>query len=694
VTWRSKFLESCAAVPTARTDRYDLAIVGDFSRHSDDCWRVGEEVRCAAGAGYSVALVNVADARAKVHPDIAACLFDDLAAPVALDAWIDARLLLVVSPERVGAAELEQRPHIRSQRALAILSDWPGSKCDLKPLDAKLRFLFGQIEWTATTAAVLAELPRQVEASSMESWPAIVAADAPHKPRRGTILGTISFGPEPRPPVIEGFRTLPLSAASAVHGFAFGDLTLGQFLSKIDYLACYDLAEALPQSAIGRALEMRIPVFLPPALRPVFEQGPIYVPLEELPQRLQRLQKQRPHSGTDARKRLASPSFCSPSEFLGRLLRLIGPAGRKPPRRARSGERIFLVSSNGIGIGHLTRLLSVARRLRETIEPVFITFSQGVSIIEQFGYAFRYIPSQLHAGIDYGAWNQWLRAELDELLATHEPSALVFDGNNPYPGILAAAAHQSRLRLCWIRRGMWRPTHDANFLNGGRYFDLIVEPDDVAASADRGATARQRNEVLAVPPIRLLEDEEILPRQQARRELGLDADHPAVLIQLGSGGNRDIAYLIEVAVEALSHVPNMQIAVMEWLVGTERLRLWPGVRLIRGFPVGRYVNAFDFTVAAAGYNTFNETICAGLPAIFVPNEHASMDDQSGRAAFAEINGAGFHLPEGQVREIRSLIDTLMDPTARALIRLNALRIAKPNGATAAAEAIQTLAGHG
>jgi hypothetical protein len=71
-----------------------------------------------------------------------------------------------------------------------------------------------------------------------------------------------------------------------------------------------------------------------------------------------------------------------------------------------------------------------------------------------------------------------------------------------------------------------------------------------------------------------------------------------------------------------------------------------------------------------------------------------MDDQSGRAAFAEINGAGFHLPEGQVREIRSLIDTLMDPTARALIRLNALRIAKPNGAAAAAEAIQTLAGHG
>jgi UDP-N-acetylglucosamine:LPS N-acetylglucosamine transferase len=117
------------------------------------------------------------------------------------------------------------------------------------------------------------------------------------------------------------------------------------------------------------------------------------------------------------------------------------------------------------------------------------------------------------------------------------------------------------------------------------------------------------------------------------------------------------------------------------------------VRLIRGFPISRYMNAFDFTIAAASYNTFNESMSYGLPAIFIPNEHVSMDDQSSRAAFAEANGAGFHLPEGQVHEIGSLIESLLDPTTRSLVRLNALRIAKPNGAAAAAGAIQSLAGH-
>ena len=59
--------ESCRPVQTSPIERYDLTIIADFSSHRDDCWRVSEEVRCAADAGYSVGLVNVADANARVH---------------------------------------------------------------------------------------------------------------------------------------------------------------------------------------------------------------------------------------------------------------------------------------------------------------------------------------------------------------------------------------------------------------------------------------------------------------------------------------------------------------------------------------------------------------------------------------------------------------------------------------------------
>ena len=676
---------------TSPIERYDLTIIADFSSHRDDCWRVSEEVRCAADAGYSVGLVNIADANARVHADIASCLFEGYAVPAALDGWIETRLLLIATPDRVGRGGLQRRPHIRAGRALAIVQDPTQLQGDLAKLDARLRFLFGEVAWTAYDAVTVTELSKTVVTAS-EPWPVVIAGDRASKPLLGPVIGTISFAASEIPLSVDGFRTLALGPHRSFDGFSFDEITLGQFLAKIDYLACYEEGP-LPATAIGKALERLVPVLLPPEQRATFGEGPIYVPREDLPERLQRLQKQSKARGSPKGSRPHSKLLCTESEFYGRLLRLLGPIRGHIARRQAARDRLFLISSNGVGIGHLTRLIAVARRFKRELEPVFITFSQGVAILEQFGYAFQYLPSQMHAGIDYATWNSWLKRELDEFLAVHEPAAIVFDGNNPYPGLLAAASHRSQTRLCWIRRGMWRPTHDASFLKGGRHFDLILEPDDVAADADRGATRQSRDSVMCVPPIRLLDEEELLARKEARSELGLDPQKPAVLIQLGSGDNRDVAYLMDVAVQSLARFPDVQVAAMEWLVGTDRLRLWPGVRLIRGFPISRYMNAFDFTIAAASYNTFNEAMSYGLPAIFIPNEHVSMDDQSSRAAFAEANGAGFHLPEWQVHEIGSLIESLLDPTTRSLVRLNALRIAKPNGAAAAAAAIQSLAGH-
>ena len=671
---------------TSPIERYDLTIIADFSSHCDDCWRVSEEVRSAANAGYSVGLVNVADATARVHADIVSCLFEGHAAPAPLDGWIETRLLLIATPDRVGRGELERRPHIRARRVLAILQDSHQLQGDLATIDARLRFLFGEVAWTAYDAVTSTELSKTVPTAG-ECWPVVIGADSAVKPLQGNVIGVISFAASESPLNLHGFRTLALGPRCASDGFSFDEITLGQFLAKIDYLACYEEGP-LPTTAVGKALERRIPVLMPPERRAEFGEGPLYIRQEDLPQRLRRPQK-KPKVG-----RPDSKLLCTESEFHGRLLRLVGPAYGHVAKRQTPRDRLFLISSNGVGIGHLTRLIAVARRLKRELEPVFITFSQGAAILEQFGYAFQYLPSQMHAGIDYASWNTWVKRELDELLAVHEPAAIVFDGNNPYPGMLTAAGHQSQTRLCWIRRGMWRPTHDASFLAGARHFDLILEPDDVAADADQGATRQSRDSVLSVPPIRLLDEEELLSRDRARSELGLDPEKPAALIQLGSGDNRDVAYLMQVAVQSLSRFPNLQVAAVEWLVGTDRLRLWPGVRLIRGFPIGRYIKAFDFTIATASYNTFNEAMSYGLPAIFIPNEHASMDDQSSRAAFAEANGAGFHLPEAQVHDLGSMIESLLDPATRSFIRLNALRIAKPNGAAAAAAAIQSLAGHG
>jgi UDP-N-acetylglucosamine:LPS N-acetylglucosamine transferase len=72
----------------------------------------------------------------------------------------------------------------------------------------------------------------------------------------------------------------------------------------------------------------------------------------------------------------------------------------------------------------------------------------------------------------------------------------------------------------------------------------------------------------------------------------------------------------------------------------DHLPRWPGHAAAAGFPISRAIAAFDFSVSAAGYNTFHEVIAQGLPTIFVPNRHPSMDDQGARAEFAQDHGAG------------------------------------------------------
>ena len=71
------------------------------------------------------------------------------------------------------------------------------------------------------------------------------------------------------------------------------------------------------------------------------------------------------------------------------------------------------------------------------------------------------------------------------------------------------------------------------------------------------------------------------------------------------------------------------------------------------------------------------------------------EGEIGLAAFAEANGAGFHLPETRAEEIGPMVAALLDERARLLIRANCARLAQENGAGAAAAAITRLVtGHG
>ena len=70
------------------------------------------------------------------------------------------------------------------------------------------------------------------------------------------------------------------------------------------------------------------------------------------------------------------------------------------------------MSSNGVGLGHLTRQLAVAERLPAGWHPTFLTMSYGASLLQAAGHLALFTPHHKALGIDQSEWNLHLEEEL------------------------------------------------------------------------------------------------------------------------------------------------------------------------------------------------------------------------------------------------------------------------------------------
>jgi UDP:flavonoid glycosyltransferase YjiC (YdhE family) len=281
--------------------------------------------------------------------------------------------------------------------------------------------------------------------------------------------------------------------------------------------------------------------------------------------------------------------------------------------------------------------------------------------------------------------------ELERLVFSYEADAIVFDGNNPTPGIVSAALAQPPCKLVWVRRGM-NGAVASPYLDNSRHFDLIIEPGEIAAVRDSGATAARRHEALHVDPVTLLDPEDLLVRDEAQRLLGLDPARPAVLVQLGAGAHRDVVSLLDKVVRCLREFEDLQIVIAEWANASAPLSLWPETIVVSGYPLSRYLPAFDFCISAAGYNTFHEAIAFGMPTVFIATTHVAVDDQKGRARYAQDMGAALELSEDQLYQLPAICSVMLDARAREVLRQKCALLRRPNGALAAADAIAELLG--
>lgn len=492
----------------------------------------------------------------------------------------------------------------------------------------------------------------------------------------------------------------------------FGALPVRDYLATLDawvYFHDPKWVEAFGR-AILEAAASGLPIIVPKAFERVFGPACIYADAEDVADVLQELKNDDTARGFQARRARAHVGkFFAPERYPKRL-EILDPdwarlrKGTTTPRQPkpatcapavlqRMPSRTLFMSSNGVGLGHLTRLLAIAEADPSAPLPAFFTLSRGAGFVRAAGFPCEFTPFHRGLSVDLEAWNRNLAQSLTEAADFHRVGVFVYDGNVPYQGILDFLDFKPSIRSVWSRRGFWRDIHAAA-LQLGQAFDVVLHPADIAQTLDHGPTTTNIGaNVIHVPPIWRTIEQTPLSRPEAISRLGLDPLQHHVLISLGSMANHDLGGLPRRIIAAVVQQGRVPVLLRSPLEPATVANLAPILGVVERsvYPILPMLSAFDYAVSAAGYNSFHEFIAAGLPTVWVPNDAQEMDRQDLRARFAHVTGAGLTLRAGDDMSVISVLDQMMDRELREQMRRRCAALTPQNGAKDAARVIAELA---
>lgn len=343
---------------------------------------------------------------------------------------------------------------------------------------------------------------------------------------------------------------------------------------------------------------------------------------------------------------------------------------------------IVLVSSNGAGLGHLTRLEAITRRLRGS--SVIYTLSKGYHKLGKRAEELVYFPSARTLDLNSRTWNTLLFNHFGSFIASSNPKVIVFDGTYLYSGIVDVSKTLN-IPLVWIRRGRWRnevKEQSIQYNSPLDFCDLVIVPGEYAETDELPVNS----ESIHVSPVLVYGHKELLGRAHAIRNLGLDPSLKYVLVQLGAGTINHIGGWVNAACSEILDLGEDWKPVLLSNPLNEESDLPVGAEVIEAFPISLYLNVFEFAIVAAGYNSVQEAIAAGLPCITVPNLSTVTDDQEARAAAIHKAGLGFNVDS--LGSLKTAIETLSFRENRRLMSNRQDKQASPDGAKQIADILQ------
>jgi len=363
--------------------------------------------------------------------------------------------------------------------------------------------------------------------------------------------------------------------------------------------------------------------------------------------------------------------------------------------------RILCYAVNGLGLGHLTRLVAICRQIRRLTtalglptEILFLTSSEGEALAGLHGFATFKIPSKTQANaceLDPHRYRKIARQWIWNAANLISPDLLLVDtfpagSFNELPGLLDLGTKNA-----FIYRDV-RPevASQPTFQSALGLYQLILRLDEGDGEPAAGTVPDElEDRMTTVGPVLLRSAAETYDRAAAREMLGLPADGSVVYVSTGGGGDRDAEELLRDLVTAAAALPDVRFVIGAGLLYRGREWAAPNVSWTRRPVLVECFRAFDAAITAGGFNTVWELMHCGVPCLFLPRPRG-WDDQEARVTRCIEAGAGTLLPSREPEAIAAALRELLAGDTRERSAAAAFRLLPRNHALSAAEEILSL----
>jgi UDP-N-acetylglucosamine--N-acetylmuramyl-(pentapeptide) pyrophosphoryl-undecaprenol N-acetylglucosamine transferase len=320
---------------------------------------------------------------------------------------------------------------------------------------------------------------------------------------------------------------------------------------------------------------------------------------------------------------------------------------------------------NGRGLGHLTRLLAVARAARELCSALdvvadfeIVTTSEASFICDDFPVY--KLPSKTAVNDSFDRrstsgqpqrdrYVQRAKLMVSNLVAAKAPDLLVLD-TVPYGAFQELAFLRSYAKAtAYIYRHLDQESASSDLVQRHlELFDRIVVPDDESRSDEYPASRAALRKLSFVGPIHGFDKSQAWDGPRVRAYFRVPPGKRLIYVSAGGGGDGR-AWLETVIAAVAADDENFVLAGYGPLHRGER-RYGHNVVPLTEPSVSRYFPGVDAAISAAGYNSYQELLAAGVPTLFFAQQKG-LDRQDLR--IREGVAAGWHgeIAEGAAVEL-------------------------------------------